>query len=100
MGRNNNRIIHRFEIRFIFVDFLLHIGQHQNQRNISYMIHFGTLLQEYENIAVDQKARSTYEYLIDLTEDPAVLAPCDSSENARSCISSVSARLYILQEII
>ena len=26
-------------------------------------------------IAPDQKARSTYEYLIDLTEDPEVLAP-------------------------
>ena len=25
--------------------------------------------------AVEQKARSTYEYLIDLAEDPAVLAP-------------------------
>ncbi|MBQ3032001.1 MAG: manganese catalase family protein, partial [Anaerotignum sp.] len=32
-------------------------------------------LQIYEDIAVEQKARSTYEYLIDLAEDPAVLAP-------------------------
>ena len=29
----------------------------------------------YEDMAAEQKARSTYEYLIDLTEDPAVLAP-------------------------
>ena len=26
-------------------------------------------------IAAEQKARSSYEYLIDLTDDPAVLAP-------------------------
>ena len=29
----------------------------------------------YEDMAAEQKARSTYEYLIDLTDDPAVLAP-------------------------
>ena len=29
----------------------------------------------YEDMAAEQKARSTYEYLIDLAEDPAVLAP-------------------------
>lgn len=29
----------------------------------------------YEDMAAEQKARSTYEYLIDLTEDPDVLAP-------------------------
>lgn len=29
----------------------------------------------YEDMAAEQKARSTYEYLIDLTEDPEVLAP-------------------------
>lgn len=29
----------------------------------------------YENMAAEQKARSTYEYLINLTEDPDVLAP-------------------------
>jgi Mn-containing catalase len=32
-------------------------------------------VQQYEDIVVEQKARSTYEYLIDLAEDPAVLAP-------------------------
>lgn len=29
----------------------------------------------YEDMAAEQKARSTYEYLIDLTDDPEVLAP-------------------------
>ena len=29
----------------------------------------------YEDMAAEQKARSTYEYLIDLAEDPAVLTP-------------------------
>ncbi len=29
----------------------------------------------YEDMAAEQKARSTYEYLIDLTDDPDVLAP-------------------------
>ena len=29
----------------------------------------------FEDMAAEQKARSTYEYLIDLAEDPAVLAP-------------------------
>lgn len=29
----------------------------------------------YEDLAAEQKARSSYEYLIDLTDDPAVLAP-------------------------
>ena len=29
----------------------------------------------FEDMAAEQKARSTYEYLIDLTEDPEVLAP-------------------------
>ena len=29
----------------------------------------------YEDMAAEQKARSTYEYLIDLAEDPDVLAP-------------------------
>ncbi|WP_242956628.1 manganese catalase family protein [Tyzzerella sp. An114] len=29
----------------------------------------------YENMAAEQKARSTYEYLMDLTDDPDVLAP-------------------------
>ena len=29
----------------------------------------------YEDMAAEQKARSTYEYLIDMTEDPDVLAP-------------------------
>lgn len=29
----------------------------------------------YEDLAAEQKARATYEYLIDLTEDPDVLAP-------------------------
>ncbi len=29
----------------------------------------------YEDMAAEQKARSTYEYLIDMAEDPAVLAP-------------------------
>jgi spore coat protein JC len=29
----------------------------------------------YEDLAAEQKARVTYEYLIDLTEDPDVLAP-------------------------
>ena len=29
----------------------------------------------YEDMAAEQKARSTYEYLIDLADDPAVLAP-------------------------
>lgn len=29
----------------------------------------------YEDMAAEQKARSTYEYLINLTEDPDVLAP-------------------------
>ena len=29
----------------------------------------------HENMAAEQKARSTYEYLIDLAEDPDVLAP-------------------------
>ena len=29
----------------------------------------------YEDMAAEHKARSTYEYLIDLTEDPEVLAP-------------------------
>jgi spore coat protein JC len=29
----------------------------------------------HEDMAAEQKARSTYEYLIDLAEDPAVLAP-------------------------
>ena len=29
----------------------------------------------YEDMAAEQKARTTYEYLIDLTDDPEVLAP-------------------------
>ena len=29
----------------------------------------------YEDMAAEQKARSTYEYLIDMSDDPAVLAP-------------------------
>ncbi len=29
----------------------------------------------YEDMAAEQKARSTYEYLIDLTDNPEVLAP-------------------------
>lgn len=29
----------------------------------------------YEDMAAEQKARSTYDYLMNLTEDPAVLAP-------------------------
>lgn len=29
----------------------------------------------YEDMAAEQKARSTYEYLMDLTDDPDVLAP-------------------------
>ncbi len=29
----------------------------------------------YENMAAEQKARSTYEYLMDLTDDPDVLTP-------------------------
>lgn len=39
-----------------------------NLKNIEYF-------SNYEDIVAEQKARSTYEYLIDLAEDPAVLAP-------------------------
>lgn len=40
-----------------------------------YFCHFVYITRSTYNCAAEQKARSTYEYLIDLTDDPDVLAP-------------------------
>ena len=37
----------------------------------------------YENLAVEQKARVTYEYLLNMIDDPAVCNPYSSYESAK-----------------
>ena len=41
--------------------------------NIKWRPHINTYL--YEDMAAEQKARSTYEYIMNLTDDPDVLSP-------------------------
>ena len=58
----------------------------------------------YEDMAAEQKARSTYEYLIDLTDNPEVLAPLrflrerEIVHFQRFCESLEIARDYLNQQ--
>lgn len=48
----------------------------------------------HEDLAAEQKARTTYDNLIRVIDNPEVLEPLNSCASVRSCISSGSARRW------